>query len=295
MSFSGDLDEKTIIKGDTASLYAFAYNDDESPITQADVTSVNFTVRKPDGTQTTTAGSVNSEGTGRLSYTDTNLVGKYLWVAQFTFTTGERRSVTDEFFVFDPLNVAATTFKDQIASEVWMRIEDCFDSQEGGPWLRDRTLSYFDESKVKRFIPEGLVRVNSYPPITNFGLDAFTTFSPSTDPAELALDPNAKEPDSDRIIIVQATLLVVIRHLMRSYVEQYNPTGANVVWQDRRDYQQRWQAIYQIEEPYFKEMVALWKRNFLRYGTGSLLVHSKAGRLYGPGYNRAWSVGRGRF
>lgn len=295
MGYSSGQDERAIIKGDTAPLYAYAFNEDESPISASDVSSVSFTVRKPDGTQTTTAGEIAADGTGFLNYATTDEVGTYLWIAQFTFTTGEKRSITDEFQIYDPLVIPPTTRLDQITTEVWMRIEDCFDSQEGGPWLRDRTLAYFDKSKVKRFIPEGLVRVNSYPPITSFGLDVFTTYSPSTDPAELALDPDAEEPDADRIIIVQATLLSVIRHLMRSYVEQYNPTGANVVWQDRRDYQQRWQAIYQIEEAYFKEMVALWKRNFLQYGRGSLLLHSKAGRLYGPGYNRAWSVGRGRF
>jgi hypothetical protein len=94
---------------------------------------------------------------------------------------------------------------------------------------------------------------------------------------------------------VQATLLAVIRHLMRSYVEQPAPQGANIVYQDRRDYLQRWEEIYKIEEEFFKYVLALWKRQFLHLGTGSLLVHSKAGRLYGPGYNRARTISRSMY
>lgn len=293
MPLGTEQSDRSIIQGDTAPLYAYAFNTDESPITQVDVTSVLFTIRKPDATTVTAAGLVDDSGTGFYNYTDTTQLGIYVWKAQFTFVTGEKRTLVDEFSVYDPLLIPQVTWAGEISDEVWMRIEDCFDSQEGGPWLRDMTLASFDKTKVAKFIPEGLLTVNAIPPITNLGLDSFVTKTPALDPAVLALNPAAMEPDADRIIIVQATLLSVIRHLMRGYVEQPNPTGANVVWQDRRDYQQRWQAIYQIELDYFNRMAGLWKRNFLQYGRGSLLVHSKAGRLYGPGYNRAWGAGRG--
>jgi hypothetical protein len=120
-------------------------------------------------------------------------------------------------------------------------------------------------------------------------LSYFTTPIPNPDPN---LPANTYQPDPDRIVLVQATLLAVIKHLMRSYVEQPQPQGANIVWQDRREYLQRWQSIYQIEDAAFKEMVLLWKRQFYNFGQGALSVHSKAGRLYPTGW-RARNVSRG--
>lgn len=294
MPLGFDRSDNSVIAGDSAELFAYAYETDDASTQAVDISSVVFTVRRPDGTtDDNLAGTIEGDGAGFLRYTNTDAIGKYTWMARFNFASGEKRSFVDEFYTYDPLSQAPETQATQIGDEVWMRLEDCFDSQEGGPWLRDVTLSYFDRTKVERFIPEGLLMVNAWPPITNLGLVDFTTPIKSTDPALLALDPDHTEPDPDRIVIVQATLLAVIKHLMRSYTEQPNPTGANVVWQDRRDYLQRWQIIFGIEEAYFKTMVALWKRQFLHYGKGALLIHSKAGRLYGPGYNRARQVGRG--
>jgi hypothetical protein len=284
-----------VAKGDTAELYAYLYDASGNAVAQSQVNSVNFTIKKPDGTQVTQPGSSQADGAAFLRWVDTAQTGVYVWIAQFNLTSGEKRSFRDEFTVEDLLAVPAVTRDDTIADAVWMRLEDCFDSREGGPYLREKTRAYFDKTKIAKFIPEGLVYINSWPPITTVDLSYFTTPIPHTDPAVLAIDPTAKQPDPDQIVIVQATLLAVIKHLMRSYVEQPNPVGANISWQDRRDYLQRWQTIYQIEQDYFKELVALWKRAFLNYGRSSLLVNNKAGRMgYYPGF-RARSIGRGWF
>jgi hypothetical protein len=291
MPFAADDVQTTVNLSDTAELYAYVYGNDDVPVASNLISGVSFTIQKPDGTRTTVPGQINSDGSGFLRYTDTTQKGLYLWVAQFTFTSGEKRSYRDEFQVVDPLEISPQSQVDQISEEVWMRIEDCFDSSLGGPWLRDKTLAYFDPSKIKQFIPEGLMMINVWPPETTIGLEYFTTPSPETDPVVIAQGITTKA-DPDRILIVQATLLAVIRHLMRSYVEQPAPQGANIVYQDRRDYLQRWEEIYKIEEEFFKYVLALWKRQFLNLGHGSLLIHSKAGRLYGPGYNRARSISR---
>lgn len=279
----GTLHDRTEVSmGDTAELRAYVTNEDESPVSPTDLSSVSFTVRKPDGTDTTTAGTINDDGSGFLRYTATDQKGLYVWTAQFTYVSGQKRSYRDEFNVYDPLEVPPQSQANQVAEQVWFRLEDCFDSEEGGPWLRDMTLSYFDPTKIEKFIPEGLLEINTYPPVTNLDLAYFTTDIPATDPIILAQDPNAKQPDPDRIVIVQGTLLAVIKHLMRSYVEQPDLRGANAVYEDRRDYLQRWQSIYQLEYAEWQRMIALWKRQFLNYGRSSLLIGSKAGRLYGP-------------
>lgn len=281
--------QTSVYQGDTADLFVYFYDAQEIALEQAAFASVEFTVRKPDGTDDTNTGTVNADGSCFYRYDDTTDVGLYKWVAKATLTTGEKRSYRDEFNVDDPLADPPSTQNSQIADEVWMRLEDCFDSELGGPWLRDMSLAYFEPSKIERFVGEALLGINMSPPATNLDLAYFLTPIISTDPS---LPPNTPAPDPDRIIIVQGTLIAVIRHLMRSYVEQPNPQGANIVWHDRRDYLQRWQLILQIEQDAFNRMLLLWKRQFYNFGQGALLTHSKAGRLHPTGF-RARNASRG--
>ena len=97
---------------------------------------------------------------------------------------------------------------------------------------------------------------------------------------------------SELPLLAQGVFLCVVRHLMRSYVEQPNPVGAQIAWHDRRDYLQRWQSVYTIEDAHYKRTVALFKRRFLGLGHSRVLVSSKAGRLI-PAPMRTRNVGRG--
>lgn len=293
MSIGAEQSTSIVAKGDTAELSAFIYDANDNAVPASGINSVSFTIKSPDNTEIMLSGIVQSDGSGFLRWTDTIQTGLYIWVAQFTLGTGEKRSFRDEFVVEDLLATPSISRNDMVSNAVWMRLEDCFDSREGGPWLREKTRAYFDQTKIAQFIPEGMLLINSWPPTTSVDLSFFTTQIPVTDPVVLAINPTAMQPDPDQIVIVQATLLATIKHLMRSYVEQPNVIGANVLWQDRREYLTRWQTIYQIEQEYFKTILALWKRQFLTYGKSSLLVSNKAGRLgYYPGF-RARNIGRG--
>lgn len=282
-------ESNTINLTDTAELLAYVFKADDTAVPAAELSGVQFTIKKPDETSTTVAGSIQSDGSGFLRYTATDQVGLYVWTAQFTFVSGEKRTYRDEFHVSDPMETPPETRASTIAKEVWFKLEDCFDSEQGGPWLRDMTLSWFEPSKIEHMLPQGLLLVNSWPPMTTLDLSFFTTEVVSTDPA---LPAGTMEPNPSQYIIVQATLLATIKHLMRSYVEQPQPEGANIVWQNRRDYLQRWQSIYEIEERSFKEIIALWKRQFYNFGQGSMLIGVKAGRLVGTNV-RARNVARG--
>lgn len=277
MPLGAESQRTTVSQGDTAELYAYIYNRDETPVTADELLSVTFTIVNPEGVRESRSGEVLDNGSGFLRWENTSDVGTYDWVAQFILLSGEKRSTGDQFTVYDPFNPILPSADEQIADEVWWRLESCFDSEEGGPWLRDMTLGYFGEDSIIRFIPEGVLLINVTPPMTTIDLSHFTT-SFVTPEGEIQADP-------DRPVIVQATLLAVIKHLMRSYVEQPLPQGANIVYQDRRDYLQRWQTIYQIENEYWLRLVGLWKRSFLQYGHSKLLIHSKAGRAYNyPGF-----------
>lgn len=272
----------TINQGDTAELYANAYDQDELPLEPADISSVTFVVQAPDDTRTVTPGSITDEGQGFLRWTDTEEVGRYVAMAQFTLVSGEKRSVKITFEVRDPFSDEPLSPLDSIVDAVWLRLEDCFDSDEGGPWLRDVTLRFFNKGKIAQLMDEALTDINVAQPVTNVTLSYFVS----------PVQPDGSG-DPDQAVLVQALLLATIRHLMRSYVEQPQPSGANVVWYDRRDYLQRWGQIYQMEEQVFTKRLALWKRQFLNLGQGALLIHSKAGRLYGPMNLRTRNVGRG--
>lgn len=284
-------DPGEVTLGDTNSLRPYLYYDNEQPVPLIDLTGVSFTIKKPDGTSTTVPGALESDGSGFLLYDDTDQEGLYLWVAQFTFVSGQKRSYHDEFNVSDPMGDPLPLTEDQkIGQVVWQRLEDCFDSEEGGPWLRDMTLAFFDPSKMERFIAEALLEINVYPPTTNLTLDFFTVEVINGDPV---LPIGTLMPNPDRYVIALGTELAVIRHLMRSYVEQPAPQGANIVYQDRRDYLQRWQTIYALEEAEYRRLIALWKRQFFNFGRSALLVHSKAGRLgFAPGF-RTRNASRG--
>lgn len=265
--------------GDTAEIVAAITDVDDQILAPESLASVSVTVQKPDETQIVVSAEVRDDGTGYAQFDETDLVGEYIVVATFTTVDGVVRSSRIDFEVKDPFG-EGTTPTDEIVDQVWLRLEDCFDSQEGGPWLRDQTLRFFNKDKIAHFVGDAMLHINVQPPMTNATIETFTTPSPNGD------------PDHDRPILVQAVLISVIHHLIRSYTEVYEPQGANVPYLSRVNYQQRWMAVLQIEEPKFKLWLAHWKRQFLGLGHSSLLVGSKAGRLYYPGM-RTRTVGRG--
>lgn len=268
-------------QGDTAELYA-ALRINEQPVAVDDVVGVNFIVQKPDGTQATLGGDILPDGRGFVRWTDTAEAGEYLSQAQFTLLSGEVRSIMVSFAVIDPFSDILVTDPVSLITEgVWMRLEDCFDSIEGGPWLRDKTLYNFNEDKIAMFIPEALLDINVQMPPTNFDISIFTMPTSTT-------IPNPNMP-----LLIKGTLVLTIRHLMRSYAEQAQLQGAQVVWNDRTRYTQMWQQIYQVEYADYISAVRLWKRTTLNLGHSALSVFSKAGRLYPFAAQRTRGIYRG--
>jgi hypothetical protein len=276
-----DRDANVINLTDTADVYAYITDQvTDAPIPQDDLVQVEFTIAKPDGTEGTFAGEIQETGTGFYRYADTDQVGEYKVVAQFTTAEGSVRSIRADFEVIDPFNPPAPTSTQVLGLLVWQRLEDLFDSEEGGPWLQDVTMATFKKEKMEIFVNDGLFDINQQNPPTNLILSEFITDDGTT---------NANTP-----LLVQGVLVSVIRHLMRSYTEQPEPRGAQVVYEDRRDYLQRWGTLLQVEQERYLRWLALWKRQFLGLGHSKVLVDSKAGRLI-PAPLRTRYVGRGYY
>lgn len=268
--------------GDTAELRRHLYREDETAVAAADIAQVSVTIQLPDRSQVTAPGLIEDDGTGFYRWSDTDLIGLYIYIMTFTLASGEVRSVRGAFEVIDPFNPPVQTNEDRLADAVWAKLEDCFDSEEGGPWLRDMTLNYFNKDKVPEFIGAGVLLINATPPVTQLVTGDFTTLLPDG------------SPDPDLPILAEAVFLEVVRHLMRSYVEQPLPQGAQVVYEDRRDYLARWEEIYRIEMEYFQRVLTLWKRQFIQLGHSKILVSAKAGRLL-PAPLRSRNIGRGQY
>jgi hypothetical protein len=295
MSLGFDRQLKIVSLGDTARLSARIYDDREQLYSYEDLAAVTFNIQKPAaiGNGTTVKGDGNSynspiekdspdgeileDGTGFLNYDETDVIGHYIVVATFELVDGTKKSAKCDFEVFDPFEVVEGPIR-VIADGVWTKLEDCFDAEDEGPWLQDVTMNFFREEKMEKFINDALFDINYQNPPTDLTVSNFV----------------AKDgtPTSNYPLIVQGIFIQVLRHLMRSYVEQPMPTGAQIAWQDRRDYLQRWQSMYEIEFQQYMRWVALYKRGFLQLGHSRLLVSAKAGRLI-PAPMRARSVGRG--
>jgi hypothetical protein len=282
MPLGYDSEQRVVNAGDTAPLYAFLYDDRDQPVSSDDLVAVEYTIEKPDGSRIEgEPGEVQDDGTGFLLFTDTDQQGEYRVVAKFIFVNGEVRSTRTDFQVADPFNPPIPTDEQLVADKVWNKIEDCFDSEDGGPWMRDMTLQVFTPNRIPDFIDEAVFDINITNPPTEITIGAFTIPDPDGHYHDLPL-------------IVQGTFLAVVRHLMRSYTEQPLPQGGQVTYEDRRDYLQRWGTIYQIEAQLYDHWVKMWKRKFFLFGQSKILVASKAGRLL-PAPLRSRNIGRGYY
>lgn len=269
-----------IKQGDTAPLKA-ALRERDRVVPADEIGAVTFQVQLPNGSlEEPFDGEVEENGEGTATYEETEEVGEYLVRAQFTLLSGEIRSVMVNFDVVDPFSNKPTRKAEIVTEDVWMRLEDCFDAFEGGPYVRDETLAHFDERKIARFIPEVILDINVQEPKTKAVLGDFVSD-----------DPHAENPVLP--LLSKGVLCKSIMHLVRSYAEIPVPQGGQVVYEDRTRYAQIWQTIYKTEHEDYYTMVRLWKRGFLNYGHSALLVSSKAGRLFFGPMMRTRNVGRG--
>lgn len=88
-------------------------------------------------------------------------------------------------------------------------------------------------------------------------------------------------------LLTQATYIEVIKHLMRSYVEQADVQGVSLARLDRRDYLQRWETILRMEMDTFTPMLAIYKMAAMNLGRSSILVGGGVFGNYGPTMNPA--------
>jgi hypothetical protein len=207
--------------------------------------------------------------------TDNDEAGNYRAVARFTYTEGgvtRTKSIPIEYDVIDAFARPDATPADEAVSRAWDKLENCFDSDQGGPWLRDMTLSRFDRDTLSRFVPDVLLEINTQTPQTDFTLEGYPF---------LLNDGGA--------LFSTGLFCAAIRHLMVSYTEQPDVMGSQVSHFDRRRYQQAWKAIYDVEWPRYEKLLAMFKAKSYNLTNAAMLVSNKSGRFRYNGIRTRYS------
>lgn len=229
-------------------------------------TEVLWTIKRPD-TSTTTIGpnAISPSSTAAtLSANETTMLGEYIVQATFTLTDSTTRIGTATYAVIDPLAINIPTEQQQTVDLAWTLIGDCFDSELGGPHLRDVSLANFDKNRLFDLYDLALYSINTMQPAQTFDAVSF--------PYAYA-----------RPLLAKSLEIEAIKHLMRSYVEQEQiTTSGSITYFERRDYLDRWNTILTIEQTQFKEWIAMFKRQQYHFGTGKLLIDNKTRGLYVP-------------
>lgn len=252
-------------------------------IANADLTVINSsgTVVNADGDSVTAAlhnyvtgtqiftRSATKVGTGiyrvTLSSVETATPGTFY--LRFTYNLGavaqEYRTDVEVPSSSAPLYEAVDDGIRDVVDSVWLRFADLFDSAIGGPHLQMYAQSAFGRERVAELCRVAVGRLNTVAqPYQSYSLSGNGTF-PVTQWGPL---------------LEQATLVEVIKHLMRSYVEQPSPESIPSARLDRRDYLSRWESILRVEEETLKSQLDTFKIANMGLSTPAISV---AGGVYG--------------
>ena len=164
-------------EGDDITIDAFLFQEDgESLVPQADINTVTFTVAAPGEDPSNApsvdaqAGTVVDDGHGQFVVPGAvnGSQGNYLGKAVFNYNVGLvalNRTVPFEYTVVDAFERSAVGSPlDESVALAWLKLSDCFDSELGGPWLRDMTKDHFDHSKVRALADEVMLQINTVMP-----------------------------------------------------------------------------------------------------------------------------------
>lgn len=188
---------------------------------------------------------------------------------EWSYTLGEDTlTFEDEVLVVDPMPFYDSLNESEqlVVEEVTYLFGDLFDSTNGGAFLSENFQTHFDYERIAQLGRRALQKINtSYQPLTDF------SFGPGA---------GQRLPQRYHGLLVTATYVEVLRHLIRSYVEQPEFRGMNVTYTDRRDYINRWKMVLDDEKEDLKNAISFFKREQLGLGGGALLV---AGGIFGGG------------
>lgn len=153
-----------------------------------------------------------------------------------------------------------------VVEATWVRFADLFDSPLGGPNLQVYAQSRFGRNRMAQLLRQAVGRLNTISqPHQTYSIEGDFPFERWGALAE------------------QALYVEVIKHLIRSYVEQPEVVlTATVSRLDRRDYMQRWQEMLAIEQADLERQLDNFKIASLNLSSVRVLVSGGAFGRLGP-------------
>lgn len=188
-----------------------------------------------------------------------------IWMYQ---VDGKPFSYTDHLTVIEPMPEyeALRDYEKAVVQQVSWMFGDLFDSTEGGSNLTENFQTHFTYNRIAQLLHISVNRMN----FTGAMMGNWSVGEGNGN----------QVPEYMQGLMVIGLYLEVLKHFMRSYVEQPDFKNMNVTYTDRRDYLNRWKTIYDDEKADYLKMLALAKRKQIGLAGGALLV---SGGVYGSG------------
>ena len=157
--------------------------------------------------------------------------------------------------------------------QVWIKFADMYDSAYGGPYLTIWYNQHFGRGRVAQLMEQAVWHINNEAQLST--VYSVTGVAPMGGGAPLfPLNQWAG-------LLNSATTVEVIKHLMRSYTEEPVVVGNVTLRMDRRDYQQRWQTMLDVEQPQYLKQLAVFKTEMMFNGSPRVLIQGGAFGNYG--------------
>lgn len=233
----------------------------------------NFDDGDPTGPLIITAGEgtgIDHPEVGLYTYTVTPPVTNVVCLlkAIWTYTVGTSNLTYVEYFQIRDQMPTFDGFNDAEKGAVKMitnLFADAYDSTTGGPHLIEEFQTKFNDERIAQLLNWSVNKMNmKKQPITNWTLS-----SPGV---------AGTFPPNYWGLLIMAGYIEVLRHLVRSYVEQPDIRNADVAYLDRRDYMDRWLVVVKEEIKELDDMLTLVKRKLMGLGSTSMLV---SGGIFG--------------
>lgn len=162
----------------------------------------------------------------------------------------------------------------QIVEQVWIKFADSFDSPMGGPNLLTWYQSHFGRGRIAQLLVYAVQRIN----IAGQPVNAFSATGLNADGSRGSAFPLA----GWEALVNSALTIEVIKHLMRSYVEDPDIQGNVQARVSRRDYMDRWGRMLELEQQDYKSMYDTFKIRQMFRATPRVLVAGGAYGNYSP-------------
>ena len=140
-----------------------------------------------------------------------------------------------------------------IVVSIGHRIDRSFDSSYGGPYLQD-----LPQSGMNLYEDVAMVWTNETMDYINY------EFQPVFNPAwGVGVNAVAQIPQQYQGMVNSQVYAHLLKHIARNYIEQPMPENMTAVWNNRRDYYQRWWSLYLFDKEIADKQLRQVKRWYL--------------------------------